>query len=56
MKKLNPEKFRAAMEVILADEQKKQPAKPPSTKPSSRTAMPAAEFQAMMAKRHGITD
>jgi hypothetical protein len=56
MKKLDPEKFKAAMEAILADEQKKQPAKPPSTQPSSRTIMPAAEFQAMMAKRHGIID
>jgi len=56
MKKLDPEKFRLAMEAILADEQKNQPAKSPSFKPSSRTVMPAAEFQARMAKRHGITD
>lgn len=56
MKKLDPEKFSAAMEAILADEQKKQPVKLPQTEPSSRMAMPAAEFQAMVAKRHGITD
>lgn len=44
MKKLDPEKFRTAMEAILANEQKKQPTKLPPAQPSSRTAMPAAEF------------